>query len=157
MEFTSAHPFALPGIVLAMVMALVLMQPASRALGVAPWQSFLLLFSTGAVLAMTLTPGTSRSWHRTPVSEVEVVLNVLMFVPIGFVLALIPNARVRWLLGAIAVLTPFGIEAVQDLVPILNRYPRWIDVATNVAGVFLGIGLAAVLGRVRSRRRSSAV
>lgn len=150
LQFTAAHPLVLPAVVVAVATALILMNSASRALRLARWQSFVLLASTGGVLALTLTPARFRSWGAASISDVEVLLNVMMFVPIGFIVALVPHDRYRWALALVAVLMPFGIEALQNFVHVLNRYPRWIDIAANVAGVLAGFGVAAVLRRVRS-------
>jgi VanZ family protein len=108
------------------------------------------------VLVITLQPFTFR-WPRSvdvmfwaPDSPwggwFDVVANVALFIPLGFVAALARTAAapagakhaLAWVTGWAAAASA-GIELVQCLEP--GRYPSPTDVATNAAGAWLGAWL----------------
>jgi VanZ like family len=80
------------------------------------------------------------------------LLNVLLFVPIGLLLAWWLGSRWAWALPVAAALS-VSIELVQR-VPAVARESSLADVACNVTGACVGVVLVAV-GRV-VRRRSPA-
>ncbi|WP_299951858.1 VanZ family protein [uncultured Modestobacter sp.] len=92
-------------------------------------------------------PGTV---HR---AQVEAVANVLLFLPVGALSALIlrrsgPVPPIA--LGAVASVL---VELAQNTVP--GRVPDLADVATNTAGTVLGVGLTTACLRRRARPRRS--
>jgi len=78
----------------------------------------------------------------------DIVLNVLLFVPLGLMIGLAPGLRQRILLAVGALLTPFAIEAAQLLLPVLARGCQSADVADNVLGLVLGLTTGIVLRRI---------
>jgi glycopeptide antibiotics resistance protein len=75
----------------------------------------------------------------------ERLANVLLFVPLGLVSWF---ATPRWFWVGLAVVAPFLIEAAQGLIVAMNRVCDVMDVAANVLGVALGVGLAVVARRL---------
>ncbi|HXE57737.1 MAG TPA: VanZ family protein [Gemmatimonadales bacterium] len=99
-----------------------------------------------AILAITLTPSPASAplAARTPITclvcgahgAIDVTLNVLLFVPLGFGLRLAGTPPRRAL--ALAVVTTLGVETLQlGLIP--GRDASLSDPLTNTAGAFLGI------------------
>jgi glycopeptide antibiotics resistance protein len=85
---------------------------------------------------------------------VESGANVVMFVPLGFLLTTIFSTRLWWL----PTLIGFAASAAGELAQLLflpNRVASIGDVAANTAGALIGT-LLAVAGRelVRARRRA---
>ncbi|MGE0160496.1 MAG: VanZ family protein [Gemmatimonadales bacterium] len=110
-----------------------------------------LLYLATAVAVITLAPfefetrpvhGLTARW-----GVYDLVMNVVMFVPVGFVYAL-SRARARattwatWL-GAVALgaLLSGAVELAQVFAP--SRFPSLFDLAANTAGAGLGAWLAA--------------
>ena len=129
-------PHVYPVLLLAAVVSALAAPWAARRTGLGWLPAGLLLFSFGAVLAITLTPGIggdpsapitcqglvpapslSELWSLTN----ENGQNVLLFVPLGLFIGLIPrrNVLVGAAVGAAAL--PFAIEGIQALLPGLAR------------------------------------
>jgi glycopeptide antibiotics resistance protein len=103
----------------------------------------------------------SRGWERAElipfhwvvsghIGRSDPVVNVVLFVPYGFFLALCPLfLRSRWwrplLLVAIGFMTSTFIETWQLFAP--TRWPQSSDVVTNTTGTLFGVCLASLLGR----------
>jgi acetyltransferase-like isoleucine patch superfamily enzyme len=84
--------------------------------------------------------------------HVEVAANVVLFVPLGLLIAALLPAR-SWWLGAVAgLLASSSIEAVQFLA-LDQRQATLRDVASNTAGALLG-ALAVALARRRRGRNN---
>lgn len=66
---------------------------------------------------------------------------MLLFVPLGLVSWF---ATPRWFWVGLAVVAPFLIEAAQGLIVAMNRGCDVMDVAANVLGVAVGVGLAVI-------------
>lgn len=114
----------------------------------------LLIVAWGVVIAATLTPSPYAAFDPQitckfafTLGEVpkERLANVLLFVPLGLVSWF---ARPRWFWVGLAVLAPFLIEAAQGLIVAMNRGCDMMDVAANVLGVAVGVGLAMVARRL---------
>jgi hypothetical protein len=112
----------------------------------------LLVLAWGVVIAATLTPSPYEAFEPRVTCKFALTLgivpeeriaNVLLFVPLGFVSWF---ASPRWFWVALAVAAPFVIEASQGLIVAMNRDCDVMDVAANVLGVALGVGIA-LLGR----------
>jgi D-alanyl-D-alanine carboxypeptidase len=84
--------------------------------------------------------------HRAPV---EAAANVLLFLPVGALAALVLARHNRLLPLALGAGLSVAVETTQSVLP--GRVPDLVDVAANTAGTALGVGLAAV-GLARSRR-----
>lgn len=84
-------------------------------------------------------------------SRIEFGANILLFVPLGFLLTFI-LARERWLVMPIAFLTTVTIETGQAIA-LAARTPSVLDIVANTAGACLGIVLA-VFAETLSRSRT---
>lgn len=151
-------PWAVPGLIAALVLALLLDRPVAGAFRTNRLIAFGLVASFGAVLALTLLPAAAANhwtpahtcaisphsplplsgWSRLPDAS-ERLLNVVLFIPLGFFVVLLrPRRAALW--GAILVLLiPLGIEATQYLLPALHRTCAGQDVVDNVTGALAGI------------------
>lgn len=78
-----------------------------------------------------------------------VLLNVLLFVPLGALLALV-TGRVWWRVTLAGALTSGLVELVQD--QWLTRDGSWSDVAANTLGALTGAMGVSLLARRGSRR-----
>lgn len=128
---------------------------ADRRLGTALLLSYgiatlLLVFSP---ISWQLNRLTVRLWvaltNRVPgqgllPEDVGTILNVVLFVPVGFALGLLTTSPRRAL--AIAIGASALIEIIQ-LIPTLGRQASLSDVLTNAAGAAVGVGLAWVWHR----------
>ena len=116
----------------------------------------------GLVLAITLSPTPvdhgRGAWvaavlsvlHRIGVSEsfgyseLETVSNIVMFIPLGVVLALaLPPAR-RWIGFVVLPLLSAVIECAQFVV-LPRRYSSFGDVVANSIGGWIGVSLVIVI------------
>lgn len=123
--------------------------------------------SAGTILAATLTPlagqpevaaGSVRSCDfarmAPPPLEAllqvdDVSLNVLLFVPLGIAVGLLPVARRTIPTAGLAVVLPFAIEATQQLAPVLGRGCESADVVDNLTGLLGGGVIGVVLRAMR--------
>lgn len=111
------------------------------------------------IVVLTLVP-TSRSlevgcaveWSLPTLGAVELMANVVLFVPAVLLLAVASRRPIVVLLGASA--TSALIELVQAVVPALGRSCSTNDWLSNTLGAVLGAGLAAV-ALVLARRPTS--
>lgn len=114
-----------------------------------------------AVLFMTLRPGTGLGVRLNlvplivdgPASAVDAVLNVVVFVPLGLLLALCAT-RLRTVFVLALALTIF-IETTQYLTD-LGRTADINDVITNTVGACLGWAVATGIRRVAAGRSGTA-
>ena len=161
-------PWFLPGVALSVVLALVVCGPLGRALGVGRLTAWLLVVGVGVVLVTTLTPqrealelgalGTGTcDFSRVTLAPLafyggknDSAQNVLLFVPLGLALALVPRSRRKVALAAGAVLLPFAIEAVQRQAVALNRSCQSADVVDNLAGLIIGVAIGSLIAYARS-------
>lgn len=89
---------------------------------------------------------------RLDLHVLEAGANVLLFVPLGFLVALLLPRRRWWLVLLGAALASTAVETVQSvLLPHRIGSPR--DVLDNTLGAAVGIGLAAAWQTVQRRRR----
>ncbi|QOC26384.1 VanZ family protein [Microbacterium hominis] len=88
-------------------------------------------------------------------ARIEFVANIVMFVPLGFLLTVILRRR-RWMVLPIAFLTTVVIETGQA-VALAARTPSVLDIVANTAGACAGMLLAALAERLaRARTRPPA-
>ena len=101
-----------------------------------------------------LLRSTLRWLHRSGVPGwvdygfLESAANVLLFIPLGFLVTRLAGRGFWWLGTAAGLLTSCAIEAAQFLL-LPARYPTAADVLANTVGALLGTLLAALLGRRR--------
>lgn len=87
-------------------------------------------------------------------SFVEFSANVLLFVPIGFLVAALLGRTLAWLAVVIGALASVSIEGVQwALLP--ARFPSAADVLANTMGAVIGTLLLVFVVSVRRRQRSA--
>jgi VanZ family protein len=168
------YPGLVPGLVVTVLLALILRRRLGEVLEVHPIVAAAIVFASGLVISVTLTPGAEAidPW-RPPVEATtigcdvdrvtplppaafatitEASLNVYLLVPLGLVLAIVP--RSRWRVGCIAAAfaLPPLIETVQLVVPALGRACQSADVVDNWTGLILGVAVATVVRVTRGSR-----
>ena len=172
----SILPWFLPGVAISLVLSLAGGGAVGRALGTRRAVASLLIFSLGIIVSATLTPldgvlvfdtigrgtcdlsrmglpalGELRGMNDTS-------LNVLLFLPLGISIALLPRSRRSLLVVLAAIALPFAVEMTQLLLPALGRGCQSADVIDNLLGLAVGVvvggaarGLVAVTGRAVDR------
>lgn len=80
-------------------------------------------------------------------NKLEFSANVLMFVPVGFLVALLLPVRGWWLALIICPALSIGIELTQSVF-LSARFATAIDVASNSIGALIGIVLSTALRAV---------
>ena len=177
MEFPEilAIPWLLPGLVVSLVVAFILDGPIERYFRTGPLLSWALVVSVGLIVSATLTPSQDAidsgaagmrvcdfaRVELAPIREIllfgDTGLNVLLFIPLGATIGLMPRSRHKAILIAAAVALPFAIEATQALVRSLDRACQSADVVDNLTGLAIGLigGLVAgwVVGAAARRDR----
>jgi len=73
----------------------------------------------------------------------EATANVLMFIPLGFLLALVFPTRLMWVTLLLVPVVSSALEGTQLLL-LPARFASPIDVMANSLGGWLGVGLAAI-------------
>lgn len=77
----------------------------------------------------------------------DIAVNILAYIPLGFLLVLgiaeLPARTERLIAPLLALCLSFGLEAVQTWLP--TRVPSKMDVLTNFSGAIIGAALASVL------------
>jgi glycopeptide antibiotics resistance protein len=173
-----ALPLFLPGLAILALLGLVVCRWVASRLACSPLHAWILLVSLAIVLAATLTHlraaldqgptgpkpcDFSRIWF----APLEVYLrpgdipgNVLMFIPLGVALGLLPASRARIPLILGALLLPVVVETTQLAATVLDRACQSGDVVDNLAGLVVGLfvgGVAAAIGNgiAALRRRGS--
>jgi VanZ like family len=174
MDLADTLPWLIPSVVVALVVSVVVSGPVGRSLRSHPIASFLLVFSFGVILAGTLSPVSgggfptadvrtcdlSRQWLATPSDLVlpnDVVINILMFMPFGFAVGMLPMSGRKIEVALAAMALPLAIEALQLLLVPLGRGCESADVVDNLTGLFIGLvgGLpVSFLSPPRMRRLS---
>lgn len=163
-------PWLLPGAAISVVVSIAASGAVGRALRVRRPVAWVMVLSLGIIMAATLTPqwealafgargSSSCNLSRlglAPLGELlrltDTSLNVLMFIPLGATIGLVPRSRRKAAVVIAAIALPFAIESIQLLAPALDRACESADVIDNLSG--LAIGLA---GGVVARRLVPAV
>lgn len=102
-------------------------------------------FIRDAIAAVAQVPG--FGW--VTYDGVEFTANIAMFVPMGVLFTLLLGLRRWWLALLIGIAATCAIELTQQLLPTRYSDPR--DIVANSLGALVGIGIVAVLARVRRR------
>ena len=165
----AALPWFLPGFAISVVVGYVVRHRAARVLGASPLLGWAVVVSLGIVASATLTPlheaafeggvqTTGCDFSRVGLASLEDVLelgdtflNILLFIPLGAALGLLPRSRRKgWLvLGGLSL--PFVIETTQLIATPLDRACQSADVVDNVSGLLIGFVIGSVAGFVMSR------
>lgn len=168
--FFDTVPLFLPGMLLTLAVAALGSRPLARVARIRPALAALLIVGVGLIVSATLTPlrdvledgavssGTCdlRRVGWAPLAmylrPTGAALNVVLFLPLGVGLGLLPSGR-SWtrVVLALGLLSPFLVEGTQLLARSLGRGCEAADIVDNLTGVVLGI----LLGRlVRARVRT---
>lgn len=157
-------PWFLPGLALSVALAYAISLRVRRRFGGSRAVTWIFLASAGMILSATLTPlrdvlesgavgagGCDLSRLGPPpvglLLEVnDVTLNVLLFIPLGIAIGLVPTLRSRVILLGVGVIAPFAIETIQSFAPILGRGCESADVVDNLSGLVIG-ALGGALAR----------
>jgi glycopeptide antibiotics resistance protein len=128
----------------------------------------LLVVAVGIIVAATLTPlrgafempsPAQGSCDLTrlgliPINQLLTIsdpsLNVLLFVPLGVAIGLIPDLRKRLLILMLSIALPPAIELTQLVVTDLLRGCQSADVIDNLTGLFIGLA-ATTAARIVTR------
>jgi hypothetical protein len=171
-SLAEALPWFLPGLAVSLALGLVLAPPLARALGATRAVAYLLIVSLGAVVSATLLPTAGGfDWAAAGVGGCEVhrawlaplghylrpteeSLNVLLFVPLGIALALLPRSARTAAVIATAVAMPALVETTQMLLPVLGRGCEVGDVVNNSIGLVLGLVVGLGAGRIGTAART---
>jgi len=162
-------PWLLPGIALSAVLGLLVGRGVGRVFRTTPAVGWALVLGFGLVVSATLTPlragldfdttgiGTCdlSRMGLAPLRELlrisDPSLNVLLFIPLGFAIGLVPRSRRLVVLAVVAVVSPLAIEIAQLVLPILGRGCQSADVFDNLTGLglgwLIGIGFAVLSDR----------
>lgn len=108
--------------------------------------ALLLLSPVGPGEIVTAIAGRLRGalgWNEFRGGWIEVPANVLLFVPLGFLLTLL--FRRPWVGAAIAVMLSVAAEGTQILLP--GRQPSLRDIVANALGALIGAGVAWLIVR----------
>lgn len=118
----------------------------------------LLAVAVAVVLLLTLLPSSREragqcefEWSLPTWGAVELMANVIMFVPVGFLAAMLLRQPVEALIAASA--GSGLIEIIQEALPRLGRSCSTNDWFCNTLGALLGVVLAAVALRYLRTRR----
>jgi VanZ like protein len=156
-EYLGGVAWFWPGLVLTIAAAILLGGRVARAIHAPRFLGSGLVLSVGLVVASTLTPsfkalrfgevsrgtcdlstiGPPQLAQLASVSDTS--LNVALFLPLGFVLGLLPRTSPRLILIVGAFVLPFLIELTQLLVRSLDRACQTSDVSNNLTGLVIGL------------------
>jgi glycopeptide antibiotics resistance protein len=158
-------PWLVPGLILFSIVGLVAARRVGQTLRASSAIGWMLVLGFGLIVSATLTPlrggleldatGIGRcDLSRFGIAPLQLLLrisdqslNVLLFIPLGVAIGLVPGSRRKRVLAGLAVLLPVAIETTQLLLPILGRGCQSGDVFDNLTGLLLGslIGTGARL------------
>lgn len=169
----AALPWFLPGLAVSVVVGYLVRHRAARVLGASPLLGWAVVVSVGIVASATLTPlheaafeggaqTTGCDFSRVGLASFEDIrdlgdtfLNILLFIPLGATLALLPRSgRKAWLMVA-ALALPLVIETTQLIATPLDRACQSADIVDNVSGLLIGFVVGSVAGYLLSRTSSS--
>jgi VanZ like protein len=163
-------PWLVPGVAISLVVSVLASGALGRWLRVRRSVAWGLLMSVGVILAATLSPlergevvapglapglalACDLSRTRLPsLDEVlygeDVAINILMLVPLGFAIGLVPLSWRKVVVLVAAALLPPAIETVQLLSSGLGRACQGADVVDNLTGLAIGVVTGAVTARL---------
>jgi hypothetical protein len=162
----SELPWFVPGFVIALLVAIVVSDRLGRALGTHRIIAWAIVMGFGGALAATLSPGganlapggvgfPSCDFARLGLASIDqfltvkdIRLNLLLLMPLGIAIGLIPRSRAKAVLLAAAIALPFAVEGTQALLTLLGRACESGDVIDNLTGLIVGLGLGTIAGRI---------
>ncbi|MGO9179051.1 MAG: VanZ family protein [Candidatus Limnocylindrales bacterium] len=175
-DFLGGYPGFLPGLAVSLVLAVFAARPLARALGSGRILAGTLVVSLGIVLSATLTPspsglardiaGLGPLEHYRPTCDLSRIgpapigdyltlndtsLNVLLLVPLGLTIGLLPASRRKTMILLLALALPFVVEGTQLVVVPLDRACQSGDVSDNLLGLVFGLVAGMLVGRLGRR------
>ena len=167
-SFVAAVPLSLFALAVAVVLAVWLSAAVARRLRTPRIVGALLLFGFGLVVAATLVPDAGGMSGEAsdgvcdlsriglaPLDELTRVtftsLNVLLFVPLGLAVGLLPRTRAAAVVTLAAVSLTFVVEGIQLFVTVLGRGCQSADIFDNLLGLAVGMVLGVLVRLVASR------
>jgi hypothetical protein len=163
-EIVAAIPWFWPVTAATVGAATVFSSQVAMSFGSTRLHAFVLLVSVGGIVALTLTPAGDVGGHacRLPSSwpislddfapPTDRGLNVVLFIPLGIALGLMPRSTVKAEAVFLAALSPLLIELTQSIAG-LGRTCEATDVVDNLTGLAVGYLIAGVVGVVLRRWR----
>ena len=166
MRFLEAVPGFLAGVAVSAAVCLAAGRRFSRMLGARSILGGAIILCLGFALSATLTPqreafesgavGTGTcDFTRVglaPLSSLrtlnDVSVNILLFIPLGAAIGLVPNSRRKAAVVIASLALPFAIETTQLVVPSLDRACQSADVVDNLTGLVIGLAGGIVVGRL---------
>ncbi len=163
-------PLVLPGIMAAVVVAIMVSPPLARYLRTQRLIVALIIVSAGTILAVTLSPNLAGLAAEaepgrcdlarmglpsvaTLRSDSDATRNIILFIPLGLGLGLLPwSRRAAAVIGAAFLLTVF-VELTQLLVLPLERGCESADMVDNTIGLVVGLAMGSMLKLAGGRRR----
>jgi hypothetical protein len=162
--FIGVVPLSILALSVSVAVAIILSRPAASWLHTRPYIAGLLLLGFAFVFSATLVP-TGAALEGLPsdgvcdtsriglasFDELTSVnmssLNVLLFVPLGLAVGLLPWSRAAAVAVLAAASLTFIVETIQLLVPVLGRGCQTADLVDNLMGLAIGfaVGLVARL------------
>ena len=162
-SFAGTVPLFPITMVLIVIASVVLAPAVARRLGTGRAVAGLLLFGFGVVIAATLLPdrdalagiasdrvcdlsriGLPSIGQLTRINTTS--LNVLLFVPLGLAVGLLPRSRPAVFIVVAALSLTFVVEGIQLFVNVLGRGCQTADMVDNLLGLAIGI-MVGVLAR----------
>ena len=154
------YAWFVPGVGVALVVAIVAGSVVGRAFGESRGVGFSIVLSLGVIAAATLTPsrdallfGATGS-GRCDLAAIglpalhdfrtlnDISLNVALFLPLGLTIGATGPSRRSLVLLVAGMALPVAIEAIQLLATALDRSCQAVDVIDNETGLLVGFGLA---------------
>jgi hypothetical protein len=164
-SFIGSVPLSLVAFAGAILLAVALSPTVARRLGTPRVSAALLLSGFGLVMAATLSPDADAlggmpsdgtcDFARiglAPIEDLrritEASLNVLLFLPLGVAIGLLPRTRPGAAIAIAAFSLTFVVESTQLLLPVLGRGCQIEDIFDNLLGLILGIGIGLVARQI---------
>ena len=165
-EYLADFAWFWPGVGVSIVVGLVLSPRLARVLEIRRALATALILALGLIVAATLTPsreairfgtvghGTCDLGRIGPASPAVLLalgdptLNVLLFIPLGVAIGLLPPSRRKVGLAIAAAILPFAIEIIQLLATGLDRACQSADAFDNLTGLIVGLIVGVIAQRL---------
>jgi glycopeptide antibiotics resistance protein len=164
--FGRSSPWYGPALAIALLVSLLAFRRVARALRAPEPLAFLLLASLAGIVALTVTPGDDAfSPYNVVGCLLEIVrpigiarlltfgergLNVLLFLPFGVCVGLLPSSPRKLAVGIGALALPFLVEGIQYALPALDRKCSAVDIIDNLSGLMIGLAAGLLIQLVVS-------
>jgi hypothetical protein len=169
-SFLRAYTLFFPALLASTLISIAIARRVGVSLGVDRRHGLALSLSVGLILAATITPGYDAlagfaagtgacdltRFGLPSLNQLrpgEILLNILLYVPLGVAIAWCPPSRARLVALGLAFALPIAVEVLQLVVVNLGRECQSGDVVDNVTGLTLGIVVASGSRWVLQRRR----